>query len=68
MSSIAGVSQEGIKRIQGRVAEVLLSNTDTVLLLHTNCPPVDLHWFFEISSRTEKKIQLEQKKKSVSLY
>ena len=25
-------------------------------------PPVDLHWFFEISIRTEKKIQLEQKK------
>ena len=31
-------------------------------------PPVDLHWFFEISIRTEKKIQLELKKKSVSLY
>ena len=27
-----------------------------------NCPPVDLHWFFEISIRTEKKIQLELKK------
>ena len=26
-------------------------------------PPVDLHWFFEISIRTEKKIQLELKKK-----
>ena len=25
-------------------------------------PPVDLHWFFEISIRTEKKIQLELKK------
>jgi hypothetical protein len=29
---------------------------------------VDLHWFFEIFIRTEKKIQLELKKKSVSLY
>ena len=28
-------------------------------------PPVDLHWFFEISIRTEEKIQLELKKKSV---
>ena len=27
-----------------------------------NTPPVDLHWFFEISIRTEKKIQLELKK------
>ena len=26
-------------------------------------PPVDLHWFFEISIRTEKKFQLELKKK-----
>ena len=26
-------------------------------------PTVDLHWFFEISIRTEKKIQLELKKK-----
>ena len=26
-------------------------------------PPVDLHWFFEIFIRTEKKIQLELKKK-----
>ena len=26
-------------------------------------PPVDLHWFFEISIRTEEKIQLELKKK-----
>ena len=42
----------------------------------TRSPPVDLHWFFEISIRTEKKnsvrtekkIQLELKKKSVSLY
>ena len=25
-------------------------------------PPVDLYWFFEISIRTEKKIQLELKK------
>ena len=25
-------------------------------------PPVDLHWFFEISIRTEKEIQLELKK------
>ena len=24
-------------------------------------PPVDLHWFFEISIRTEKKFQLEKK-------
>ena len=31
-------------------------------------PPVDLHWFFEISIRTEKKIQSELKKNSVSLY
>ena len=29
----------------------------------TDYPPVDLHWFFEISIRTEKKIQLELKKK-----
>ena len=28
-------------------------------------PPVDLHWFFEISIRTEKKFQLELKKNSV---
>ena len=28
-----------------------------------NLPPVDLHWFFEISIRTEKKFQLELKKK-----
>ena len=25
-------------------------------------PPVDLHWFFEISIRTEKRFQLELKK------
>ena len=31
-------------------------------------PPVDLHWFFEISIRTEKKFQLGLKKISVSLY
>ena len=29
----------------------------------TDRPPVDLHWFFEISIRTEKKFQLELKKK-----
>ena len=26
-------------------------------------PPVDLYWFFEISIKTEKKLQLELKKK-----
>ena len=31
-------------------------------------PPVDLHWFFEISIRTEKKFQLELKKKIQLVY
>ena len=31
--------------------------------LEAHVPPVDLHWFFEISIRTEKKFQLELKKK-----
>ena len=35
------------------------------VLNHVVYPPVDLHWFFEISIRTEKKIQLELKKNSV---
>ena len=30
---------------------------------NSDYPPVDLHWFFEISIRTEKKFQLELKKK-----
>ena len=33
----------------------------TVTLRYT--PPIDLHWFFEISIRTEKIFQLELKKK-----
>ena len=31
-------------------------------------PPVDLHWFFEISIRTKKKFQLELKKKIQLVY
>ena len=31
-------------------------------------PPVDLHWFFEISIRIEKKNQLELKKKIQLVY
>ena len=31
-------------------------------------PPVDLHWFFEISIRTEKKYQLQLKKKIQLVY
>ena len=31
-------------------------------------PPVDLHWFFGISIRTEKKIQLELRKKNQLVY
>ena len=34
----------------------------------TFLPPVDLHWFFEISTRTEKKNQLELKKKIQLVY
>ena len=34
-----------------------------VTFLSATIPPVDLHWFFEISIRTEKKFQLELKKK-----
>ena len=34
----------------------------TIQIVSDN-PPVDLHWFFEISIRTEKKFQLELKKK-----
>ena len=35
-----------------------------VIFLHQKAfPPVDLHWFFEISIGTEKKFQLELKKK-----
>ena len=37
------------------------SNPKHILLQIT--PPVDLHWFFEISIRTEKKFQLQLKKK-----
>ena len=37
-------------------------------ICYRHLPPVDLHWFFEISIRTEKKFQLELKKFSVSLY
>ena len=28
------------------------------IVIRDVCPPVDLHWFFEISIRTEKKNQL----------
>ena len=34
-------------------------------LVTFHIPPVDLHWFFEISIRIKKKFQLELKKKSV---
>ena len=46
--------------------DLMFPHTANVLHKRTTgitCPPVDLHWFFEISIRTEKKIQLELKKK-----
>ena len=43
----------------------LIFNIFQTWILQTTAdwPPVDLHWFFEISIRTEKKFQLELKKK-----
>ena len=32
--------------------------TDKIIYVLKAKPPVDLHWFFEISIRTEKKFQL----------
>ena len=39
------------------------------LLATIHYPPIDLHWFFEISIRTEKKISVRtEKNNSFSLY
>ena len=36
--------------------------------MQPNCPPIDLHWFFEISIRTEKKNSVRPEKKNQLVY
>ena len=43
----------------------MTNQLEDVKFLVSYIPPVDLHWFFEISIRTEKKIQLELKKQDL---
>ncbi len=42
--------------------------TDCVFNKMLDYPPIDLHWFFEISITTEKIFQLELKKKIQLVY
>ena len=48
----------------------ILHTVDVLMFstIYADLPPVDLHWFFEISNRTEKKFQLVLKKKNQLVY
>ena len=55
-------SGEKGRKVGGRVVVSLSGSFETTDKPLSCLLPVDLHWFFEISIRTEKKIQLELKK------